>query len=209
MTALTGPGGTSLSGLDLVLIAVLALSALHGLRRGFVAVVLRYAGSIAALVVAGRYARGAVAWLQTRFGLLSSLEKALARWIGAEGIEPGRGLTGALAQNLLSALVFFGLFLLLSSLAGMLANRLGGLANAIPVVGPANRLLGAVLAGVVSGILLAAVLGILSSLTALPFLQPLGRLLASSRVAGFLLRVYGLLSSLLFGRTSPFTDPFV
>ncbi|BDG61850.1 CvpA family protein [Caldinitratiruptor microaerophilus] len=208
MSALPGPV-TSLSGLDLILMAVLGLSAVQGLRRGFVAVVLGYAGYLGALVIAGRYSRVVAAWLQARFGVLSSLERAMAGWLGAEGIEPGRGLAAALAQNLLSAVVFFGLFLLLSSLAGMLANRLGGLANAMPLVGPANRIMGAVLAGVVSGIFLAAGLGVLSSLTALPFLEPLGRVVATSRVAGFLLRVYGLVSSLLFGRTSPFTDPFV
>lgn len=208
MSALPRPV-TSLSGLDLILLAVLGLSALQGLRRGFVAAVLGYAGYIGALVVAGRYSRVVAAWLQARFGVLSSLERVLAGWLGAEGIGPGRGPTVALAQNLLSAVVFFGLFLVLSSLAGMLASRLDGLANAVPLVGTANRLMGAVLAAVASGIFLAAVLGVLASLTALPFLEPLGRLLASSRVAGFLLRVYGLLSSLLFGRTSPLGGPFV
>lgn len=208
MSALPG-AVTSLSGLDWILIGVLALSTMHGLRRGFVGIALGYAGYLTALVIAGRYSRSVAVWLQARFGLLTRLEEVLAERLGVSGVEAGRALVGPLAQNLLWAVAFLGPFLLLSFLSGVVANRLGGLANAVPVVGRANRILGGVVALAVSGIFLAALAGVLSSLTAVPGLEQMGRLLGASRVAGFLLRVYVLLSSLLFGRTSPFTDPFV
>lgn len=189
--------GPSLNRLDLVLLLVLAVAALLGWRRGFVSVVLGYAGYLVALVLASRYAAPVGRALEEQFGLASRLGRSLAQGFGG---DPGAAgpIASTLGERLLAGVAFMGLMLAFSLLLGWGSRLLGGMANAIPVVGTANRLLGAATSLAISGLFLTILLIMLSWLGLLP-----PQLWSSSRVAWALLRAYGGVATLLLGRMGP------
>jgi uncharacterized membrane protein required for colicin V production len=208
--------------LDLVIIAVLFLSLIHGYRRGFIGVVAGIVSTVTGLLIAFLYRNVAADYLQAQFGMISDLTAFLEkRLLGTAGVDAPSGWIASLpmVQNGLAALhrqisdfayllVAAGCFLVLyvvsSQLIGLICLLvekllprwiLGGInkPGGILVLMAQNILIMVALAGILAGpVDLAAKMGIKVA-------APAARLMQGSVLLPYLLDGYKWLQDFLQG----------
>lgn len=122
--------------------------------------------------------------------------------------EGHRAVADVLFSQIATGVVAAGLFLLITALVGwglaVLAGRLSGVLDHVPLVGTANRWLGALVGGAEVVVGAALLLALLNPVLALPFAQKFALAVAESHTAGWLMDVYAALAAWFFGRGNAF-----
>jgi len=151
---------------DVVLLAYIAFGTLRGWGRGLLAMAAGIGGFLVALLVARAGYRPLTAYLDAHVGFEKAVQSAMAGIVPAgtltlPGLREGLQLS---ASAVAGALCFLALLFAAEALVGLIAGRFGSIPNHLPLVGPANRLLGAAFGLLESGAIAAVLLLLLEPL---------------------------------------------
>jgi membrane protein required for colicin V production len=144
--------------IDYLVIVVFILSALTGLRRGFIREAISLGTLVAAFIIASMFAGRFADWLNN-FAGAQSVVNGLAKLFGEANAQDALSL-------ITLGLSFFILFVL-TMIAGAIINRMASGVTMIPGLGMIDRFLGAVF-GIVRGFLFSVAILFLLSLTSIP-----------------------------------------
>ena len=145
---------------DILVLAYVAVSALRGFGRGLLGMAAGLAGFVVALLVARATYQPLAAYVDTRFGFAHAVQSSLVHVVPASSLLAA-GVTQSLAtttNSIVSAVTFIAILFVVETVLGIFAARIGVIPNAIPVIGPVNRLLGLAFAGFEAVAIAAAVL---------------------------------------------------
>ncbi len=166
---MSGAEVASFSWLDWALIAVFALSVIHGLSRGLIRQAVDFVGLFLGLYLANLFSPTVAAWLDSTFNLGTSLRAFLVPF-GNYELEP------ILLSILSFLLVWFGVGILLGLAGGVLET-----VARLPILASANRLGGAAF-GALKGALVVFIVA--SLLSFVPMQTSLGMAVHRSYVVG-------------------------
>ncbi|MDA8346525.1 MAG: CvpA family protein [Thermaerobacter sp.] len=158
--------GIPLKPFDIIVLAFVVSAALRGFGRGLVGMAAGLASFLIALFVARATYLPLAQFLDKHFGFARAVQGSLVHVMPAGNLlVPGVSQSIAQTTNsVVTAITFIGVLFVVESVLGLIASQIGRIPNALPLIGPVNRILGLAFAGLEALAVAAAVLLLLEPL---------------------------------------------